>query len=572
MKDARWFFQIGKQLFKLVPGQTVLAMFLSLFSRAFELLSSYLPLKVVILLGSVGIPKFFPSSFQALDRELLVIGLSIATVIAYMLFVAIDKLIKRLNERATTYVLKSSSKMPLFSNQNQVAQKGIQRYSESLAELFFLTVGLPILGWFSPNILLFLVVYAALASMLYRRGALTSESDDSGEDKSRNVIIYLSDIGFLLVFIFMIYQALNDKDPNILILIITFLFLRRLQTSLKKLIFNSRALLKQEVQISALFFHEITIESHKKPGESLFWSLAQTQNVLQWASDVIEQLTGQKPKKIECNWFQSDLKDILIYRISSQSEDKQKSEYLVKLYNKKQTLAAQHESEMLLQVPLLPCLSLLAVENVRGFHCLLFRWHKESKVVTDEQEVDSLFRLYDSMMKVSVPEQFAEKYLRSHLYLPQRLDEQFWLRVQHVSESMRKSQTLLVNKLLTASDAIGESLFGLPTTVINHKLTAKMLLTISQDKALALHWANCSIEPIGAGWPVTKEGLNALDLSYGSLCSENNNFESIKENDIRLSALMYVFEQRINAQKFEQAFELIPSILGSFENAREGKT
>ena len=199
MANLKWFLRIGGQFFKLMPGQTILAIFLSLFSKALGILSSYLPLKVVILLGSAGIPKFFPSSFQDIDRELLVVGLSIATVIFYILFITTEKSLVILGKRAATVVLKNSSKMPLFENQNEVAQKGVQRYSESLAELFFLLVGLPILGWFSPEILILITIYALIATLVVQRFSAIDEGyeSDPDEDNLKPKILLLSDIGIL---------------------------------------------------------------------------------------------------------------------------------------------------------------------------------------------------------------------------------------------------------------------------------------------------------------------------------------------------------------------------------------
>ncbi len=563
MANLKWFLRIGGQFFKLMPGQTILAIFLSLFSKALGILSSYLPLKVVILLGSAGIPKFFPSSFQDIDRELLVVGLSIATVIFYILFITTEKSLVILGKRAATVVLKNSSKMPLFENQNEVAQKGVQRYSESLAELFFLLVGLPILGWFSPEILILITIYALIATLVVQRFSAIDEGyeSDPDEDNLKPKILLLSDIGFLIAFVFLIHQALNSENLNLLFLIITFLFLRRLQTSAKKLIFNLRALIKQNIQINALFFHEaqLTVKTKTKASENSFWLLAYPDNVPIWARSVLEQLTHQEPKKITSRWFQMNVRDVLTYRISV--EDGAQQEYLIKIFNKKQKLAAQHESEMLMQVPGLPSLELLAIETVKGFHCLVYEWGDGTKVCDKGRDV--LFELNKAMIRTRVPQEFETKYLRSHVALPQRLDKEFWERVANISNTMDKKSRQMIEKIFSISDDICERLSHLPTRVINPKLSNEMLVQSEHDGIQALNWGDSAIEPMGAGWPISKESINFLSESCQLFCDEED--RNINKFDVQLSTLTYAFEQRVAGQRFEQAFELVPSIIECFE-------
>lgn len=63
----RWSLSIGSKFFNVVPKATLSVIFFSLVSQVTILLAFLLPLKILMLLGSAGIPHYFPDVFEDLE-------------------------------------------------------------------------------------------------------------------------------------------------------------------------------------------------------------------------------------------------------------------------------------------------------------------------------------------------------------------------------------------------------------------------------------------------------------------------------------------------------------------------
>lgn len=560
MRNSRWFYLIGKKFFRIVPSYTILSIAFTSFSKLTRILASFLPLKVVILLGSSGVPRYFPDSFQLVDRDTLVINLCAATVIFYLLYMLSEKLLNKLTVWGAESISLHTRKMPLFENQSTIIQKGFQRYSQSLAEFFFLSIGLVVLGLLYPSVLLVMAAYGIIAVVFVRVFSIVVHSTEEDEN-TKSMLVVLFDVGFLIVFVFMIYQALNGNGPSILVMFLTFILVRQFQASLKKVIVNLIYLVKQHVQISALFFDKQDLIPQKTSHQDLFWALAEPASVHQWAGVVIERLTQEKPDQLICRWFQLDTSGVQAYRVSVGNVNKGSDEYLIKLFGKKQHLSAQHESEIMMQISELPSLKLLAVDEVQGFYCHLFEW-QDGKTPTHNEENQSQNDLNESLMKVIPPSLFLEKYLRSHPLLMQRLDKKFWEHVSCVGDLMDEKKGNNIKLLLELTDVIHKRLSSLPLTIINPELSRSMLLKTVENTVLALHWTQWSIEPMGAGWSIKDRNANLFDKATKT-CADIN--QRINNSDLGLAALLYAFENLIKRQDFNQASELISDILACLE-------
>lgn len=563
MRNVYWLALIGKKFLKTVPDKVFYSVLLSLISKATSVLVSYLPLKIVILLGSSGIPKYFPSSFQQYDRDALVVGLCGITILCYLIYLSTEKLLQKLNNWVANVVLGGEKKLPLFANQSQIAQQGVQRYSQCLAELIFLSIVIVVLGKLYLNVLLLIVILGltiVLAIRTFRKAKRTVQ-----EDKLMSITALVCDLVFLVVFIFMIYQALAGDGPSILVMVLTFILLRQSQSSLRKVISNIRYLTRQHVQINALFLGEKIALQETKPNEALFWTLAEPSNVKQWVRDVVNRVEERKDYKLNCQWLQLGLRDVLTYRVSVSFKDQQNNEYLIKLFGAKQKLASQLEQEVMQKITGLQKLELLATEEIEGFSCLLYKWQNEVIPIANESGTNRS-DFDTSLMEVVLPKLFVEKYLQSHFILPQRLDHVFWKKVQFISELMNARVQSQVEKLLAISSDIELRLNALPLTIINTKISNDTLFRTSLGSMLALHWGGWAIEPIGSGLSIRESDLDVSPDIISSLQDNRDDLQGIKNLDLYLAALMFNFESLINSQKFYQAFELIPCIQNCFEH------
>ena len=564
--NLQWLLSVGNNFFRVIPGTVLLSIVLTLMSKFTFLLASFLPLKVIILLGSEHIPSYFPDSFHEYGRDALIMSLTFAAVSLYLVYLSIEKMLGMLTKRGGKELLLHSRKILLFDNQDLISEKAFSRYSESLAHLLFIVLTFGALLSFYPSVAFLLIAYGLLSILLL--GVLVNwlypQLANQLEDDPAAIVSIITNIGFLLSFIYIVYQSIYGFGPSILLAIISLLLIRQSLANLKNVANNIRVLTSQRVRINALFFHEKLLVSEKKPDDELFWALAEQSRAEAWAGIVITQLYGERPKQLSLNWFQMEVQDVLAFRVTIHREKSQDEEFLVKLFGKKQNLIAQQESEILTQLPTLPSLNLLLVGEVEGFQCLLFEWQDGAQPTMAEVRGAKL-ELTKSIMSVPPPLLLMEKYQRSHPLLPQRLDRQFWSRVRHVNNVKHDENFNAINLLLDNIDRINEQLSSLPLTVINTAFSQHMLLQLKSNSTVLLHWPGWAIEPVGADWSTNLSELDKLSDVVDAIGMVRSDVQHVRVLDVRLCALMYAFEKLIKRCQFFQAFELVIDVLQCFE-------
>src|SRR5690554_4218870 len=111
---ARWSLAVTRKLVSLTFFPTLAGVLLTFISQFSRLLAFFLPLKVIVLIGSSGIPRYFPSSWAAFDRETLVVALSFSAVAFYVVYLLADHLVAVFSNREADEVILSARKMALF--------------------------------------------------------------------------------------------------------------------------------------------------------------------------------------------------------------------------------------------------------------------------------------------------------------------------------------------------------------------------------------------------------------------------------------------------------------------------
>lgn len=562
----KWLSSIGRKIFSVSFGMSQVIVITTLVSQLSLLLAFFLPLKVLILLSSSGVPHYFPESFQLVERDVLVIALSGAAVGFYVVYLLADKVIEWLTRRGAQVLLNSSGKMALFSNQSEIIENAFQRFSRALAGSVFMLLAIGILGYIYPELLFIIVTYMllvlAIIATVYR---LSVSLRDRLSENPMPLVNMMGGVGFLLSFAFMVYEFLNNIAPSFLIAIIALLVTRQMLMRLNGIVGDLRALYAKRLQINALLFHGHQLTHNQKPHDENFWSMQTITLREQWIRNVIRRAIGGMPNKIHLEWMQTGVLDVIGYKVTiHDAVDEESKDFLIKLFNRKCSVIAQHEASLLLGMPDLPSLSLLAVDEVEGFHCHLFQWRKAEKLSAREiNNIASQFVI--ELMKYKPPESLIEHYLRSHPTIWQRLDVNFLSRLQLISETLDATQQGLMSRLANCYDDIRSRLQSIPLSILNPDLRQDNLLRSSDGEFVNTHWGRWSIEPLGAGWSLKPNQLSILGETFKNLLENRDDMQDVCEDDIRLAALAFGFEKLCQRQNYLAAFELLPKILDCVE-------
>src|SRR5690625_4438492 len=133
----RWCLSLGAKFIKEVPLRTQWIVLLTLVSQVSMLVASFLPLKVVIMLGSDRIPRYFPDAIRDYDRGQVLTLLSALAIAFFVLHNVSERLITTLTRSGSRRLLARSRKMVLFDNQDEIATQAYERFSRALASGVF---------------------------------------------------------------------------------------------------------------------------------------------------------------------------------------------------------------------------------------------------------------------------------------------------------------------------------------------------------------------------------------------------------------------------------------------------
>jgi hypothetical protein len=233
---------------------------LSLFSKVASLLALFLPIKIILLLGYEKIPKYFPDFLISIERDVLIISLSGLAIFFYVLYVVLEFLIVRLESRGTNKLLQNMRKGVKANKNKALPEKVFKRVSRSITGLVFALSIVIFLACIYVPLLALVLTYAVCVLTVF--GLLSKNSnnttdqdeDDDEQEQENNTIKIWFDAGFLLAFVFIVWQLMNDAPISIITAFISFLLLRKSSGDLKRLAGDLGFLSRQQPAISKIIF------------------------------------------------------------------------------------------------------------------------------------------------------------------------------------------------------------------------------------------------------------------------------------------------------------------------------
>jgi hypothetical protein len=560
----RWSFSIGAKFIRVVPIYTIAVMFVTLISQIALLLAFFLPLKVIILLGSSGTPRYFPLTWQALERNHLIIGLAVGSVGFYLLYLLAEKMVIFCSERGAKHLLEKSGKITLFKNQGEIAIRAYHRYARSLSGAVFTGLSLVFIGFLYPELALVVLGYGLaiflLLSLAFSLGMWAR--DETAQDIS-GLMNILGSVGFLLVFAFIVADFLIFHPPNMIVAIICFLLTRQLMNRVAGLISDLSSLFNQRLQINALFFHGQKLLTGVTQQERHYWSLFETSKRGEWVAEILREVTGVSTNRIACVWRQTGIPGVAALEIVTSDESGQnRGNYLIKVFNSNHRSLALHEASLMAECTQgeLPALMFLGADQVGKYPCHIFSWPGGRSMTPREVKLKRL-DVAEGLLAWEPHRVLIESYSRSREMLAQRLVNDMPERLHMVTDKPPELERL--NYFEQQFDQIRARIAALPLQVVNPDIHNDTLIFDDRDTVRVTHWGRWSIDPVGSGWPVRETDLDRIHEVLQQVGKRRKSLVSVTEADIKLAALMYAFEIFYRKQKYLNAIDLLPAVIAN---------
>ncbi|MDT0500566.1 MULTISPECIES: hypothetical protein [unclassified Halomonas] len=565
---ARWSGSIYRKLFSIVPWRTAGVAIFSLFSQFTLMLAFFLPLKVIILIGSTGIPKYFPPSWASLDRNSLVIMLSVSAVAFYLLHLVAERGVDIFADSGARTLVARSRKMTLFAGQEEFAKSVYQRMSRILAAGCFLVLVALFFMLFYPYLFFVLTAYLSLSLLLV---SLTAELSDWVNrllvEQTKLFIQTASGIGFLCLFVFMVADFVLWQGAEFMVAIISLLLTRQLLQKLVGALVDGVSLYQKRLKINALFFHGHAL-SHTAPvdsGSSVWRFLGpdiQQQKVTRF---LVEEGRDTSNFAIaSMTWQDQDQRGVLCFRVEVEQQVPQKKKsrehYLLKIYDSGKQGLARREKELLQSelAPAPPCLEVFALGDVLGYAAIAYRLEGAREVSSKESSearLEFIAKCWSSRPSAST----LDRYTRSHPVLAARLSEQSLERLEVIAQNGTGLADVL--RLREAFQRIKGILDGLPRCLVNKSISRHALLRTRGGDVVGSDWANWALEPVGVGLPVSNSVLERLPALLERAAIANPELVDIDPQRVMLAAYMSHWERLCARQQYAQAIRLIPAML-----------
>lgn len=568
----RWFLAVGRKFLRVAPATTMVVVFSTIASQVSTILTFFLPLKIIILMGSTRVPRYFPQSWADYDRDHLVVFLCLAMVFFFILHHLAEIAIKTCADRGASALLKKTDKLVLFANQQEKAVKAYQLYSESVAAMVFVLLSLSLLGFVYPllfsGIMGFLAMVATLSFLGVSRSAWLQKL---WEESYAEICKTLSTAGFFLAFGIIVAHFLLGAPPGFFIVIISMLFTRQSLGKISTFTINLKKLHRDQLSINSLFFHHHAFIQNPGRQKLCFWDLLEYDQRERWMKDILLRYGNLQANSLKIAWVQTGIRNLAALAVTQRDDNGQIiAKRLVKVFGPKHEEQALNESSLLSSVgENFPAPAFLGAEYVRECICHLFDWSNVSEDPAEKPKIRSdTARI--SVMQTHVPARLIKKYGRSKQFIWQRVNLDLPQRLELAANT--ESERELIQEFAHHLPGIQALLQSMPVQFVNPDIRLHALALDARQSPLLWHWGRWTLEPLGASWPVSKPMLKKLDNALGAVHSARSECRNSNNDHVKTSALLFAVEKLFNKQDFKTAIARLPDLLRHYFLAQAAST
>lgn len=565
-----WYAQVMSVFLRVRPGVTVLFIIASVISRITSLLAFFLPLKVILLAGSSGVPRYFPFIDPA-EKMAWIIGLAGGAFVCYGLTLVLDAWTDRMSARASVDIIRDANAMAVLRNQSVTAKDYYVGFCLISVDLLFVSLGFLLLAFL--NTWLFFVMTLLVVSQYFLTWWAVSGEDKLNPGKLRayvqgnlkNFLKILASVNFLTAFVVILIPFLRGVGGNILIAIISVIFLRQALGALADAANSAVRLGKDKLKVNALVFREHQLESRPELRRNIaLRDMFNKHNRQRSTTDALLAANLlENGVKVDVCWADSAMQPVGTLFISVSNADGENNAcFYQQIFSARdiqrlenEEFLFRHATRSMLKAP-----EALTRFTCGDFECMVYSYGKGETVAVGEWPTWRV-RLLKNLWTCMPPKSLVKDYNASRPLLYQRLNDEKIGRVFVGVDSAQEERTLQLFK--ESLPTLQARLQIMPLYIYNPDLTAGNTVYVNDDEVAVMTWGRWSLEPLGAGRLDIRAEDDLVKFLPRLKEVRSDVPDSLSADDIRLAANCCYLEFHIIRQEYKAALRMMGQILAS---------
>ncbi|ADH86502.1 hypothetical protein [Desulfurivibrio alkaliphilus] len=559
-----WLLRVLLVFLRVCSGTTTMAVGVTVLGRIAKLLAFFLPLKVILLAGSTGVPRYFPF-IDPSDKTGWIIGLTIGAFVAYILSLVFDRVADRLCMSGSAAVVERATELAVVSQQGVRARAYYGDFVQVAADGLFVAIGMLVLAWLNPELALLLFVLLVgqyLFTVVVMAGSedvVPSRTKAYIKTKLKNYLEVLASINFLAGFLVLLAPFVLGIGGNLLIAILSIILLRQTLGSIQGGIKTWVDLAADRPTIDTLVFPKVKFQPlERKARRELRDLFAKERRQARVEAELVEKLDEEQG--VEVCWADPVTPNTYTFLITANKVGTTENQhYQQQVVPERFAHVFDNEEFLFRHVPRAYCWAPEIVARFKEgpFDCRICEYGTGQPVGKQEWFRYRL-ELRERLWGFAPPRELLDAYRTSKRLLHERLNRELFERLWVAVDTKEEGENL--EKFLAFLPSVTKRLKKVPLYVYNPWLKLDFAVATANGGVFVVRWGQWSLEPLGGGLNDLAHEKHLLELLPELVKRRADIKKPLAEADIRLAALCAGLEAKISQGRYKAALAIMEEI------------
>ncbi len=569
---SRYLVHVTRRVARCAPGSFLFSMPLVVINQVSFILMFMLPLKVIIMIGAEGIPRYMRFFVTEETREQWIIYLAAATIGFFVIYQVTDTVLNRLGARGGALIRAQGNKAALFHAEEEFARDVFLRIAQTWGT-FMLVLGGVALGLLLEWRLVAVLLVAVLVEIVWLavfwnryQAPEHAEAREQFVQQRMRTLQTMSAVNTFLAFGVLVFLFLNDPAMNFIVGLVMFILTRQVLQRVVKSTQDGYFMLQQRERIEALVYPEQHVREKRQAKEISFESLLMPDR----RGRLFEAVAGMGHPEMagrQWEWCDCAARNQALYVSRPQGEDV--PELRLKVVGNAKDAGLAREVQFY-QSGSASALGLAAEfmgsGSVFGRGFLALR-SGPLRPCPGKKYPTMLRQVRLALWQHELDHDLAERLKRSFASLGDRLNAERFARIRLGCNEGREEE--LLDAFIGRLETMREMVDAVPRVLINKSVSAANLLLTEDDRPVLLNWDAITLDAMGVDLSINDLKKTYHPKTLLAELVEAGSSAAARLNPRTLQLVVYLgnLEKMLTREAYRQALDAIPAILHVLEDA-----